>query len=318
MVGVGRRIKGLVSAAGLFALVLGCTGAPDRHEEAARLESALRQMPGVDRASVAYENAFARGATLGIDVAMPTATETQIGDVVSTLGRLKGHDFDGFYQWTNITVTQRNRLLVRPGTNPDVAALTTQVGQLRAVEAAFPGEKIEQYAGIDITELTMPVPEALARVRTAVGSAPIEVVVKPKRASDEPIWSVQFPFSAGHETAIRQRLGRMPITVGGVWVGEAGYLTRLTADIRHRQTAYDDLAAAIVASGAGKERPMNLLWAAQDGPQERDRPTFHGEVSVGSCDYGSNDTGQPDPKYYTPDAIDVQKRIRERFDNCPR
>lgn len=303
---------------GLLAVVVGCTGAPDRHEEAARLESAITQMPGVDSASVSYENAFARGATLGIDVAMPTATASQIGDVVSALGRLKGQDFDGFYQWTNITVTPRQRLVVRIGGDPNLAALTTQVDQLRGVEAAFPDETIEQYSGIDITDLTMPVPEALARVRTAVGGGQVEVVLKPKQASSEPLWDVEFPFPADRETAIRQQLDRMPVTLDGIWIGTQGYLTRLTVDVRHRDRAYEDIVATIAASGADKDRPMSLLWRAQDGPQDRNGPTFHGEVSVGACSYGPDDQGQPDPKYITPDAIDLQKRIRERFDTCPR
>ena len=303
---------------GLLAVVVGCTGAPDRHEEAARLESAITQMPGVDSASVSYENAFARGATLGIDVAMPTATASQIGDVVSALGRLKGQDFDGFYQWTNITVTPRQRLVVRIGGDPNLAALTTQVDQLRGVEAAFPDETIEQYSGIDITDLTMPVPEALARVRTAVGGGQVEVVLKPKQASSEPLWDVEFPFPADRETAIRQQLDRMPVTLDGIWIGKQGYLTRLTVDVRHRDRAYEDIVATIAASGADKDRPMSLLWRAQDGPQDRNEPTFHGEVSVGACSYGPDDQGQPDPKYITPDAIDLQKRIRKRFDTCPR
>ncbi|WP_134207446.1 hypothetical protein [Mycobacteroides franklinii] len=316
MVGVRHRARGL--AVGLLAVVVGCTGAPDRHEQAARLESAITQMPGVDSASVAYENAFARGATLGIDVAMPTATASQISDLVSALGRWKGQDFDGFSQWTDITVTPHKRLVVRIGGDPNLAALTTQVDQLRGVETAFPGETIEQYSGIDITDLTMPVPEALARARTAVGGGQVEVVLKPKQASGEPLWDVEFPFPADRETAIRQQLDRMPVALDGVWIGKQGYLTRLTADVRHRERAYEDIVATIAASGADRDRPMSLLWGAQDGPHGQNEPTFHGEVSVGACSYGPNDQGQPDPKYFTLDAIDLQKRIRERFDTCPR
>jgi hypothetical protein len=55
--------------------IAGCTGAPERSEEATKLQPELGTLPGVDGASDPYENAIGRGASLLVDVSMPDATD---------------------------------------------------------------------------------------------------------------------------------------------------------------------------------------------------------------------------------------------------
>ena len=69
-----RRIAGWLMAAALaVSCVVSSCGAPDRKAEADQLKQAIKEMPGVQDASVGYPTIFEQGATVNIYVYLPDA-----------------------------------------------------------------------------------------------------------------------------------------------------------------------------------------------------------------------------------------------------
>ncbi|MDT0382856.1 hypothetical protein RM572_29335, partial [Streptomyces sp. DSM 42041] len=91
----------LAAAALLVAVTAGlsgCTGAPDREQEALDIRNRIAEMPGVANVDLIYDNGVLEGTRFELEVDMQQASDQQVGAVVDQLDELRGDDFAKFNQ----------------------------------------------------------------------------------------------------------------------------------------------------------------------------------------------------------------------------
>lgn len=290
-------------------MVAGCTGLPDRQREADRLEGELGSMPGVESVMMSYSNDFTAGSSLDVTATMPAASEKQIADVAKRINDLTQDDFEGYSQTTEFVVGNRITAEFDDALNPDHVADRSR--RLRQIGSAIPAAEIT-WAGNDLDlDNAPPAAESFAAVRTGLPAGPAHVTVLPQ--GDSPLWEVDFPFTARKEEHIRRQLSGLPVEVASVTVAN-GALSSLSVGVHHPGTAYRDLTAAIASIRPKPGHPMMLQWT-WDATDNAERE-FAGSVHVSGCRYPRT-TGEKDPRsYFTPDAIELQRRLRAEFDTC--
>ncbi|MEV0292516.1 hypothetical protein [Nocardia sp. NPDC050710] len=295
-------------------LATACAGAPGRKTEVDRLATAIRAMPGVESYSASYANDITHGSVLDLTVTMPHASEAQISDVATRINDIKQRDFEKYSQTAEFVVGER--ITVKRAAELDPAAIAADARRLRLVGAALPGARVSWFhtsaaSYVDIRSAPNTA-DAVAAVRTELATEPLQLTVAETGA--EPLWTVDFPFDAAREQRIRQQLSGLPIQVTAVDIRN-GHLWNLAAGVRAPKSAYEDLTATITAVRPTRDHPMYLRWAWNGG--DRSGPQFSGLVHVAGCDYGSNTAGEQNPeRYYTPEAVALQRRLRIEFDAC--
>lgn len=109
----------------------------------------------------------------------------------------------------------------------------------------------------------------------------------------------------------------IPVSVHELTVGPLAMITGITVVLRSRKTAYDDLVSVMRnTTGAGSGHEVLLSWFVDD--QATGQPRFTGSVDVAGCNYPNTPVEHDPDKYLTPDALALQRRLREEFDHCPR
>ncbi len=277
-------------------------------------------MPGVDSVNIGYENSFERGSTLHVQVQLPSASVQQIADVATTVNKTVGDDFENYEQWIDFAVAADSRVMIKRAARLDPAEIAHDARVARDIATALDGSSVEWFrndrAPTNRLEVKAPSSTAtagFAALRAVLGDNAVDVSL----AAGAIGWGVMFPFSLQDEVSIAQRIARMPVDVYAVSVGTDGAIARLSVALRDRGNGYDDLSAAITTAGGGPAQPLYVYWTANE---KRPDPglRFQGSATVGFCDYPRT-LGETDPeKYYTADAIALQKQVRERFDVCPR
>lgn len=291
------------------AVLSGCTGLPDRQREAERLEVELSSMPGVERFTASYSNDYTAGSYLNLTATMPAAPEGQIAEVAKRINDLKRDDFDGYRQRTKFIVGNRITGEFDAVLNPDQVADRSR--RLRQIGSAAPTADITWSGnGLDLRNAP-PAAESFAAVRSGLAAKPAHVTVLPQDTS--PMWEVDFPFNAQQEAHIQRQLSGLPVDVAAVTVAN-GALSSLSVRVHDPKTAYQDLAAVIAPVQPTPEHPMMLQWTWA-GTETAERK-FAGSVQVSGCQYPRT-AGEEDPhSYYAPEAIDLQRRLRDEFDTC--
>jgi len=319
--GSGRRARrvaviryklavGLAVLCAACAVLSGCTGLPDRGPQVQRLEAEISAMPGVDDVSSIYSNDFTAGSNLTLTVSMPAASDAQIAEVATRINDLKQDDFDGYRQMTEFKIG--DRLMLKLGAELNSGRIAELARRLRQIGLAIPTAQIDWLDGELELRNAPDVAGSLAAVRTGLGNEPVRVNIMTHDSA--PMWTVDFPFSSQQEKNIRSQLSGLPVDVASVEV-ENGRLSSLSVGVRHPKTAYQDLSALIGTVRPTREHPMRLEWD-WNGTDEHARQ-FSGQVHVAGCRYGDH-AGEKDPaRYYTPGAIDLQRRLRNEFDACP-
>ncbi len=277
-------------------------------------------MPGVELVNIGYENSFARGATLRVQVRLPAASVEQIADVATTIDKIVGDDFENYDQWTDFAVAADRRVMIKRAAHLDPAEIAHDARIARDIAAALDGSSVEWFrndrASTNRLEVKAPNSTAtagFAALRTVLADDAVDVSLAAAAIG----WVVMFPFSREDEARVAQQIARMPIDVYAVSVGGHGAIARLQVALRDRVHEYEDLSTVIGLVGGGPTHPLYVYWTVKEKPSDP-ALRFQGSVTVGYCDY-PNTLGEADPeRYYTADAIALQERVRERFDVCPR
>jgi copper chaperone CopZ len=320
-----RRIAGLlaVAAVALSCIVSGC-GAPDRKAAADRLKQAIKEMPGVQDATVNYTNGFEQGATVNIYVYLPEAPSKQIEDVVARINAVRGDAFKAFDQTADFAVTTSRTVLVKRGADLDPAGIAADAEALRRLTAAVDAAEVSIFrnkstADLKLDEVTTPADDVFAAVRAGFGdNAHVTLDLQPASNIDQHPWRVAFPFTAPEQQRVDQQIAAMPVSVFTVTVGPQGTITDLNVGLDNRDTAYQDLVSVIGITGAGPAHALNLSWRWA-GAHADTSPNFSGTVDVGACNYIPNSLTEQHPEtYLTPAALALQQRLRKQFDTCPK
>lgn len=135
-----------VGAALLAAVMIGvsgCTGAPDREQEALDIKNRIAAMPGVTEVDVIYDNGILEGTRFELDVAMEQATDQQVGAVAAQLDELRGNDFAKFDQSMKISVAKWTSISGSVDLPDDVEQVT---GLVRRLRSEAPAEKSDGSA----------------------------------------------------------------------------------------------------------------------------------------------------------------------------
>lgn len=317
----------------LVTLALGCTGAPDRRADSERLKAAIAGMPGVTDASVNYENAIGRGASLNITVSMPTATRQQMVDVIDRINTVRGTLFDGYYQTVAFQPagSSTQHFEVRCGAALDAATIADEALALRLLSARIRAGSADWFCDpgnrrLTISENTTAIGEILDAVHAADADTPttsLEIMAADSAPAMAPfrIVNIRNPFSSDDWAGFQNLVTRLAITPWAAGVGPGSAVNHVSFGVRSPATAYQQLTAVIAAVGAGKEHPLLLAWGLDNPPpRTAGAPTFSGSVIVGACNYGSPPSeGELHPeKYLTAEALDLQRRLRTEYDTCPR
>ncbi|TLF78449.1 hypothetical protein [Nocardia cyriacigeorgica] len=268
------------------------------------MDAEISAMPGVELFSASYSNNITHGAVLDLSVRMLAATEGQVAAVARRINEIKGDYFDGYDQSADFTVGKGIKLTRGERLDPEQLGADTRL--IRQIGGALPGADISWFrntgSSIDIREAP-PVAQSLAAVRAALGDEPVKVEVMP--AGNEPMWRVDFPFSAERERQIGDQLTSLPVSVTALTI-ENGQLSYMSVGVRDAASAYADIAAVIEAVGPTPEHPLFLWWHLPG--------TSGGSVHVAGCGYAGT-AGEKDPE--NPEALDLQRRVRAAFDGCP-
>lgn len=304
----------LVSLLALAALLSACTDAPDRSAEAQRIKQTVEAMPGVESVSMRYENGVLEGELFELKVTMPTATDRQVADVAATIDRMRADRFDAFDQ--SVTFYVAPVTSVRQPKDLDAAdfehgvALARQLNhRVRAQSTEWAGSVAAGTATVKVYEAVDP-SAALDVLLELLGDRHGDLYVTgPDELPDAPTWTVTGAFGPADKERIDAWLAAIPTTPVFMEAKDHA-LTQLNVVLADPATAYRDLVATIAATGAGPDRPLELLWRWRDDPSAYNEPRWAGSAEIGHC------PTTPRSEVLVPDAAALQARIRDEFDSC--
>lgn len=310
----------LAAAALLVAVTAGlsgCTGAPDREQEALDIRNRIAEMPGVSDVDLIYDNGVLEGTRFELEVDMEQATDQQVGAVVAQLDELRGSDFAKFNQRMKILVAQQTSLSGSADLADDTEQVTGLVRRLRADTPA--GEIMWSGAAPDtskvrIQEAEKPGAAVDAVLRIFSDRPPSEIEVSAADRVADPHWMIFNPLTPADKQRIDGQLAAAAPADPG-WIGiRDGRVERLTFSVPTPATAYEDVVRTIHAVEAGPAHPVSLIWVWADDPVRYNEPRWAGSAMIGKCDYPSGDRTKSEP--LVPDALALQQRIRDEFDTC--
>lgn len=324
-----RRLRGLL-AAFLVVAVGGC-GAPDRRDEAQRLGEALKAMPGVTDAHVSYENAIGRGASLGVYVFAPDASRQQFVDLVNRYNEVRGNRFDRYDQNVTIHPAPAQNAEIRCGSELDADVIATQAMALRELSSRVSAGDTDWWCGpqnrtLTIRENRAPVTQVL-QVLHASGAdvAPVRLDLTSASSSTEmdpfSVVHITFPFTVEDWSRFQALASRLDTLPWSAVVGPGSTIAGLGVSVESPSAAEPELVSVIAAVGADERHPLNLSWTFLGAPPGKpDEKSFKGQVQVGGCSatFSKMEIELHPEKYLTPEAVALQKRLRETYEVCPK
>ncbi|MCV7171642.1 hypothetical protein H7I41_17135 [Mycobacterium manitobense] len=304
-----RRFTTTLVAGVLTIGLAGCTGAPDREDEARDIRDRVAAMPGVTDADLVYENDIWAGTRFELRVDMDTATDEQIGAVADEIDHKRGDEFADFDQRAEINVARWTTLAGGERLPDDAARIAAQLRRLRADVQA---DTIRYGAGTDGSSVRVDgataTSEAVDAVLQVFTDPPDTIEVAPDEGADAPFWAVRSRMSIADKQRIDGQLAALaPAQPGYVTVLD-GRVVHLTMGVTSPAAAYQEIAHAVRALDARRGEPVDLSWAA--GPAGTKGPRWAGSAEIGGCDHGSH-MGE-----LLPDAQALQQRIRDEFGSC--
>jgi len=311
----------LAAAALLVAVTAGlsgCTGAPDREQEALDIRNRIAEMPGVADVDLIYDNGVLEGTRFELEVDMEQASDQQVGAVVDQLDELRGDDFAKFNQRMKILVAQQTSISGGADLPEDTGQVTGLVRRLRADapagEIMWLGGGVPDASKVRIHEAEKPGAAVDAVLRIFADRPPSEIEVSAADRVADPHWMIFNPLTPADKQRIdRQLAAAAPADPG--WIGvRDGRVERLTFSVPTPATAYEDVVRTIHAVEAGPAHPVGLTWVWADDPARYNEPRWAGSAMIGKCDYPSGDRTKTEP--LVPDALALQQRIRDEFDTC--
>ena len=316
----------------------GCTGVPDRSQEARQLESSLSAMPGVTGATVVYSNDFENGRKISVTLSLPTATRQQVVDVVNTLNRVRGGSFSD-YRRQEITyrvqafamecsAVDANGDPLDADAMSDADALADEVVALQKLSTTISAEMGWASCGGDNRTLTLrgaesSVPQVLAAVQAAdLGLTEVDMGFGSSETSVmNPLYGVtlRLPVSLQDWDRVKGWVLGLDATPRAVELGPGPAIRGLTVGVKSPASAYQQLSTTITQLGGRGQNRLLLEWELED--RDRETPNakkFEGSVDIGGCEYRQNAMSEQQlEEFFTPEALEVKRRLRELYDTCP-
>ncbi|MBP2454169.1 hypothetical protein [Mycolicibacterium lutetiense] len=310
-----------VGAALLAAVMIGvsgCTGAPDREQEALDIKNRIAAMPGVTEVDVIYDNGILEGTRFELDVAMEQATDQQVGAVAAQLDELRGNDFAKFDQSMKISVAKWTSISGSVDLPDDVEQVT---GLVRRLRSEAPAGEIRWFSGagpdaskIEVRDAEESGAAVDAILRIFADRPPSDIEVSPGDRVGDAHWKIFTRLSPADKQRIdRQLAAAAPVDPGWVSVRDRR-VVHLTFGVPSRATAYQDIVRTIHATEAGPEHPVSLTWGWNGDRARFDEPRWAGSAMIGKCEYFNGDRTKSEP--LVPEALALQQRIRDEFDTC--
>ncbi|WP_166902391.1 hypothetical protein [Mycobacterium sp. DL440] len=298
--------------------VSGCTGAPDREEEASDIRNHIAAMPGVSEVDLIYDNGILEGTRFELEVSMDQATDQQVGAVAAQLDGLRGEDFAKFDQRMKIIVAKQTSLVGSADLPDDVEHVT---GLVRRLRADVPAGEIRWFGGagpdasrLEIRDAEEPDAAVDAILRIFAGRPPSDIEVAPADRVGDAHWKIFTRLSPADKQRVdRQLAAAAPADPGWISVRD-GRVEHLTFGVPTRATAYDDIVRTIHAIEAGPDHPASLTWVWAGDQSHYNEPRWAGSAQIGKCDYVNGDRTKSEP--LVPEALALQQRIRDEFDTC--
>lgn len=315
-----------------------CTGVPDRSQEAGQLKGILSAMPGVAYAEVIYSTDFENGATLIVKLSLPDATRQQVVDVVGAVNQARESQFrDHRRQQITYRVNgydmecsavDANGDALNADAMSDAEALADEVVALQKLSATVSAEMGWASCGGDNRTLTLrgaesSVPQVLAAVQAAgLGLTEVDMGFGSSETSvKNPLYGVtlHFPVSLQDWERVKGLVLGLDATPRAVELGPGPTIRGLTVGVKSPSSAYQQLSTTITQLGGRGQNRLLLGWELED--RDRETPNakkFEGSVDIGGCEYRQNAMSEQQPEQvFTPEALEVQKRLRELYDTCP-
>lgn len=298
--------------------VSGCTGAPDREQEASDIRDRIAAMPGVSEVDLIYDNGIIEGVRFELKVDMAQATDQQVGAVAAELDELRGRDFAKFDQSIKIIVGEDTSIAASTDLPDDTDHLTGLVRQL-GVDA--PAGDITWSVGaapdssrVQILEAQHPDQAVDAILRRFADRPPSTIEVSAANRVADPHWMIFNRFTPADKQRIEKQLAAAAPADPG-WIGvRDGWIDHFTFSVPTRATAYEDIVRTIHALEAGPDHPVSLTWAWHGVKYRYDEPRWAGSAMIGKCEYVNGNRTASEP--LVPDALALQQRIRDEFDTC--
>lgn len=324
-----RRLRGVLAA--LLVVAVGGCGAPDRRDEAQRIGEVLAAMPGVTDANVSYENAIGRGASFGVYVFAPDASRQQFVDLVNRYNEIRGDRFDHYHQTVTIHPTASRTSELRCGSQTDADVIAMQAIALRELSSRVGAGDTDWWCGpqnrtLTIRDSAAPVAQVLGVLHASGADvAPVRLSLTSDSSSTamDPFSSVDitFPFSVEDWSRFEAMASRLEPLPWSATVGPGSTIAGLAVLVDGPSAAESELASVIAEVGADENHPLTLSWAlpgAQPGPAGA--TSFKGQVQVGGCSatFSNMEIERHPEKYLTPEAVALQKRLRDTHEVCPR
>ena len=290
-------------AAAMFVAVVvsvsGCTGAPDREQEASDIQSRIAAMPGVSDVGLIYDNGILEGTRFELAVSMDRATDQQVGAVAAQIDELRGEDFAKFGQRVKIIVAKWTSLSAGTDLPDDIEHVS---GPVRRLRAGVPAGEMSWFSGaapdssrIEVRDAEKPGAAVDAILRIFADRPPSDIEVAPADRVGHTHWKVFTRMTPADKQRIdRQLAAAAPADPGWISVRD-GRVVHLTFGVPTQATAYDDIVRTIHAIGAGPDDPASLTWG-WDGDRARfDEPRWAGSAQIGKCDYFGGDRTKSEP-----------------------
>ncbi len=315
-----------------------CTGVPDRSQEARQLESSLSAMPGVNGATVIYSNDFENGATLIVELSLPDATRQQVVDVVGAVNQARGNQFSDHWRQQityrvngyemECSAVDANGDALDAEAMSDADALADEVVALQKLSTTILAEMGWASCGGDNRTLTLrgaesSVPQVLAAVQAAdLGLTEVDMGFGSSETSVEnPLYGVtlRLPVSLQDWERVKGLVLGLDATPRVVELGPGPAIRGLTVGVKSPASAYQQLSTTITQLGGRGQNRLLLEWELED--RDRETPNakkFEGSVDIGGCEYRQNAMSEQQlEKFFTPEALEVKRRLRELYDTCP-
>lgn len=310
-----------VAAALLVAAMVGlsgCTGAPDREQEASDIRNRIAAMPGVSEVDLTYDNGILEGTRFELTVDMAQATDQQVGAVAGELDQLRRKDFAKFDQSMKIIVAKWTSLSASSDLPDDAEHVT---GLVRRLRADVPAGEIRWFSGaapdasqIEVRDAEDPGAAVDAILRIFADRPLNDIEVSPADRVGNAHWKIFTRLSPLEKQRIDGQLAAaVPAHPGWISVRD-GRVVHLTFGVPTRATAYDDIVRTIHAIEAGPEHPVSLTWRWNGDRARFDEPRWAGSAMIGKCEYANGDRAKSES--LVPEALALQQRIRDEFDTC--
>jgi len=301
-------------------MLTGCTGASDRESEAIQIRDRVAAMPGVSDLDLIYDNGIFEGTRFELRVDMEAATDEQIGAVATEINTARGDDFAEHDQRIELDVADGVSIGTSTALPQDTGAVAAL---LRELDSRVTAQSIDWLSngdaatGIDIYDTTA-TGAVVDNVIQVFADRPLDSIEvnRPTGPGEEASWWIRTRLTPEGKRAIDAQLAAAAPATPRLIVIREGRIVQMNVDVPSPETAYADIVGVVQALGAGRQRPLQLLWSWADDPARYGDLRWSGSVDIGDCDDPNANTGSADD--LVPAARQLQQRIRDHYGPCPK